>query len=76
VYYHQTQQYELFNLKDDLGEQVNLSEMQPEVLARLSAVLGEYLDEVDAQMPTSKASGELVPYPGPSNPSNTALEER
>ncbi|MGB0599277.1 MAG: sulfatase-like hydrolase/transferase [Rubripirellula sp.] len=76
VYYHQTQQYELFNLKDDLGEQVNLSEMQPEVLARLSAVLGEYLAEVDAQMPTSKASGELVPYPGPSNPANIALEER
>ena len=64
IYYHQSQQYELFNLADDLGEQTNLAEQQPDVRDRLAAELGSYLSSVKAQMPVVKASGETVAYPG------------
>ena len=64
IYYHESQQYELFNLAEDLGEQTNLVERQPDVRDRLAAELGEYLASVKAQMPIVKASRETVPYPG------------
>jgi arylsulfatase A-like enzyme len=66
IYYHETQQYELFNLTEDLGEQNNLAGQRPEIRERLAIQLGEYLKSVDAQMPTTKDSQESVPYPGSS----------
>jgi arylsulfatase A-like enzyme len=65
IYYHQSQQYELFNLAEDLEEQTNLVEQQPEVRDRLAGELAKYLVSVEAQMPIIKATGEKVPYPGP-----------
>ena len=65
IYYHQSQQYELFNLAEDLGEETNLVEQQPEVRDRLAGELAKYLVSVEAQMPIIKATGETVPYPGP-----------
>ena len=65
IYYHQSQQYELFNLAEDLGEQTNLVEQQPEVRNRLAVELAKYLVSVEAQMPIIRATGEKVPYPGP-----------
>lgn len=64
IYYHESQQYELFNLAEDLGERNNLAETQAEVRDRLAETLGEYLASVNAQMPIVKASGQPVPYPG------------
>jgi len=68
IYYHQSLQYELFNLAEDLGEQNNLAEKRTEVRDRLAEALGEYLASVKAQMPIVKASGEPVPYPGSAVP--------
>ncbi|HBN77456.1 MAG TPA: hypothetical protein DD473_16945 [Planctomycetaceae bacterium] len=64
IYYHQSQQYELFNLAEDLGEQNNHIEQHPDVRDRLADKLTEYLRSVDAQMPIIKATGKAVPYPG------------
>ncbi len=63
IYYHESQQYELFNLAEDLAEQNNLAGEQTEMRERLAAELGEYLASVKAQMSIVKASGEAVPYP-------------
>jgi arylsulfatase A-like enzyme len=64
IYYHQSQQYELFNLAEDLGEQTNLVEQQRDVRDHLAGELAKYLVSVEAQMPIIKATGEAVPYPG------------
>jgi arylsulfatase A-like enzyme/lysophospholipase L1-like esterase len=63
IYYHESQQYELFNLAEDLGEQRNLAEQRADVRDRLATELNRYLVAVDAQIPITKAAGEAVPYP-------------
>ncbi|PHS11201.1 MAG: sulfatase [Blastopirellula sp.] len=62
IYYHANQQYELFNIAQDLSEQVNLAESKPEIRNRLAKKLAWYLASVKAQMPISKATGKAVPY--------------
>ena len=64
IYYHADQSYELFNLADDLGEERNLAADRPAVRQQLAAELARYLESVQAQMPTIKASGKPVPLPG------------
>ncbi len=63
IYHHATQKLELFNLDDDIGEAKNLADQQHERVARLAKVLGDFLREVKAQMPTEKATDQLVPWP-------------
>jgi hypothetical protein len=43
---------ELFNLKDDLSETHNLAMTMPEKAAELRALLHNWRQSVDAQMPT------------------------
>ena len=45
---------QLFNLKDDLGEQKNLAAAEPEQTAKLLAKLRAWRKEVDAKMPKPK----------------------
>jgi arylsulfatase A-like enzyme/lysophospholipase L1-like esterase len=66
IYYHADQTYELFDIAEDLGEQNNLADKKPEIRNRLAAELGRYLQSLDALMPITKATGNPVPYPGPS----------
>jgi arylsulfatase A-like enzyme len=42
---------ELYNLREDLGEEHDVSEDQPEVTARLRAMLEAWLESVDAKLP-------------------------
>lgn len=66
IYYHNPERvprYELFNLEEDLGETENLADSNPEKRDALAKELAAYLKSVDAQMPTIKASGELVELP-------------
>jgi arylsulfatase A-like enzyme len=63
VYYHEDQQYELFDLVHDLGERHNLASLRADARDRLANELGAYLSRVDAQMPVNKATGRIVPYP-------------
>ncbi len=66
IYYHdpaRAERYELFNLADDLGEQLNLAAREPSIRARLAKELAIYLRSVDATMPVLKSTGEAVPWP-------------
>ncbi|TMM58034.1 sulfatase [Maribacter algarum] len=63
IYYHADRSMELFNLKDDIGETKNLTELNPEKLKELATTLSDYLKGVNAQMPIDKETGEVVEYP-------------
>ena len=63
IYYHLNESYELFNIKEDIGETTNQAESNPEKLNELAQVLTAYLREVDAQLPVHKSTGEMVAYP-------------
>ena len=64
IYYHDSQKYELFDLAKDLGERQNLADRNPAQRERLAEELTKFLSSVAAQMPTARATGEPVPYPG------------
>lgn len=51
--YFEDSRLELFNLRDDLGEQVNLAEQQPDKARELLARLHAWQEEVRAQRPTA-----------------------
>ncbi len=51
IKFYEDDKLELYNLKDDLSEKNDLSEVYPEKLLELSAKLNNYLKECDAKMP-------------------------
>lgn len=63
IYFHAGKRFELYNLKDDIGETDDLAESEPERVRLLAELLGKYLRSVDAQMPTFTADKSRVPYP-------------
>lgn len=63
IYYHADSRMELFDLNEDIGETKNLVEEQPEKVKELATVLSDYLRSVEAQMPSKKDTGEVVPFP-------------
>ncbi len=63
IYYHDKQQFELFNLAEDLGEQNNLAAEKPEIVKNLAVELSAYLRDNKAPMPIIKATGKHVPFP-------------
>jgi arylsulfatase A-like enzyme len=63
IYYHIDTRFELFNIKNDIGESINLAETEKTKLNELAKILGAYLRSVDAQMPTNTNTNQLVPWP-------------
>jgi len=63
IYYHLDERMELFNLKEDIGEQHDLVASNPEKVRELAIVLSDYLIEVNAQMPIHKNTGLEVSSP-------------
>ncbi|MBM1106188.1 sulfatase [Aurantibacter crassamenti] len=63
IYYHIDSKMELFDLNVDIGETKNLIEEQPEKAKELAKILSDYLREVEAQMPSKRDTGLVVPYP-------------
>lgn len=63
IYYHSNQQFELFNIPEDIGETTNLADSMPELVHELAVMLADYLREVDAQMPVIRETQEAVPWP-------------
>ena len=63
IYYHTDQSFELFNLKNDLGEKNNLVEENPEKLKELAGDITKYLKKRNAPMPQIKETNKKVPYP-------------
>jgi len=54
---------ELYNLRLDVGEKYNLSVEYPEKVKQLSMFLSQQLRKYQAQMPTYKSTGKLIPMP-------------
>ncbi|MEX0324341.1 MAG: sulfatase [Puniceicoccaceae bacterium] len=63
IYYHESQDFELFNLNRDLGESRNVAANHPSLLRILSSELSGFLRQCDAPMPIIMESGKPVPYP-------------
>ena len=63
IYYHLDESMELFNLKEDIGEQNDLLASNPEKVRELATVLSDYLQEVNAQMPVHRETGLRVSLP-------------
>lgn len=63
IYYHIDSRFELFNIKEDIGESKNLAASEKEKLKDLAEELGNYLRSVNAQMPTNTKTNQAVPWP-------------
>lgn len=63
IYYYENGEKELFNIREDIGEQYNLVDVQPRLVKKLSADLGRYLRSVGAQRPLFKATSQPCPWP-------------
>jgi arylsulfatase A-like enzyme len=63
IYHYGSRKAELFNLRDDLGEQHNLADQQPEKADELVRKLAAFLRESNALMPLDKTTGRPVPLP-------------
>ena len=63
----QTDRYELYNLKEDLGETKNLATEHPDKVKELDALLSEHLKEINAVIPVKNPaydSTAKAPEPG------------
>ena len=47
----QQDRHELYNLAEDIGEQVDLAEQQPSIVGELSALLDSFLEDTEAVVP-------------------------
>ncbi len=63
VYNLRSGQRELYDLKADIGEQKDLSEVRADKLNELSSLLSKKLNEWNSPMPVFKTTGRLVPLP-------------
>jgi arylsulfatase A-like enzyme len=63
IYWYVDQHFELFNIREDIGERHNLSAENPGLTAALAGKLGSYLRQVHAQRPLSRATGKECPWP-------------
>ena len=63
IYYYATGKKELFNIRQDLSEQRDLSSQETQKVKALSAELGDFLRKANAQRPTFKATNQLAPWP-------------
>lgn len=63
IYFWESQERRLYNIKEDIGETNNLAKAMPELLDELSKELTDSLKAYDAQRPSYKESGEIIPWP-------------
>jgi len=63
IYQHVSAKLELYNLKTDISEKIDLAGKKPEKLLEMAQVLSVFLRESDAQLPMNKNTGRLIPYP-------------
>ena len=63
IYFHTDLSLELYNLKDDLQEINNLLYSNHKKALELTKILTTHLQSVEAQMPTNKIMGKVIPWP-------------
>lgn len=64
-YFYSDRRWELYDLQADLGEERDVIKQEPGAAAELSRLLVSWLNDVGAQMPVDKSSGQAVPVPTP-----------
>lgn len=64
IYHHADRHLELFNIDDDIGETRNLAKDNSAKVSALAKLLTERLRAEGALMPTDKATGKPVAFPG------------
>jgi len=63
IYWHTSEQLELFDLKEDISEKTNLAGKRPAETAQLAKLLSDHLRSTGAKMLVKKGSGEAVAMP-------------
>ena len=63
IYFHTDNHFELYNLKDDIGETSNLIENHRDIAKSLANELRLFLIETNADMPIVKDTSRPVPLP-------------
>ena len=63
IYYHQNENFELFNIAVDIGEAKNLAATQSKKLKELAEDLTSFLKKVNAQMPSHQTTEKQVAWP-------------
>lgn len=63
IYRHADQGFELYNLRDDIGEMADLAERRPVTVRRLARELQAQLESQSAQMSIMKSTGQPVALP-------------
>lgn len=63
IYFHADLHYELYNLRDDIGESSNLADKRDDIVKRLAKELAMFLADANAVMPINKTTGKPVPLP-------------
>lgn len=53
ISYHEDNSLELYNVKQDVGEQNDVASQNPEIVGRLKTELDRWLQETEARMPTT-----------------------
>lgn len=66
IYFYHDRRWELYNLANDLGETTNLAERRPEITERLARNMVAWMEDVGAQAPVARATGQEVGLPVPS----------
>lgn len=61
--YHHTGIIELFNIREDISESVDLSDKQAGKTTELAGILSDYLRKTNAGMSIDKKTNKPVPYP-------------
>ena len=51
IYYYEYDRMELFNLKNDIGEQIDLSLIELEIASRMMQGISSWVDKVEAPVP-------------------------
>ena len=63
IYFYENQAFELYNTRDDIGEQKNLLHTHFNIAKKLAIQLGSYLRKSNAGIPIDKKTGKVVLYP-------------
>jgi arylsulfatase A-like enzyme len=64
IHYHEDGRDELYNIRQDIGEQSNVLADHPDRASDLRADLDRWLKSVDAQMPTANSNFDRAGYEG------------
>lgn len=63
IYFYDTGRHELYNIAEDIGEEHDLALQRPEIVRRLSKILGHRLRKMRAQRPAFIKTGKPCPWP-------------